>query len=90
MLHPEAYKRQDDASTIKRQDDVSTLAFLLLELLRFATKSKGGRHARCSKSKAPDIISSDVDWEISVIGLASRNWDSAFNSEGVSFGVNAA
>ena len=55
---------------------------MLLELLRFATKSKGGRHARCSKSKAPDIISSDVDWEISVIGLASRNWDSAFNSEG--------
>ena len=51
MLHPEAYKRQDDvstikrqddASTIKRQDDVSTFAILLLELLRFATKSKGG------------------------------------------------
>ena len=41
-LHPEAYKRQDDASTFKRQDDVSTLAILLLGLLRFATKSKGG------------------------------------------------
>jgi hypothetical protein len=35
MLHPEAYKRQDEASTIKRQDDASTLAIPLLELQSF-------------------------------------------------------
>jgi len=35
-------------------------AILLLELLRFAAKSKGGRHARCSKSKAHVIFDSDA------------------------------
>jgi len=44
---------------------------------------KTEEHACCSKSKAPDIFSSDVDWELSGVGLALRNWDSAYNSEGV-------
>ena len=30
------------------------------------------------------------DWEIIEVGLASHNWDSAFNSEGGYFGVIAA
>jgi len=30
------------------------------------------------------------DWEIIETGLASNNWDSAYNSEGGHFGVNAA
>ena len=30
------------------------------------------------------------DWEVGEVGLASQNWDSAFNSEGEYFGVNAA
>ena len=51
---------------------------------------KSEEHACCSKSKAPDIFSSDVDWELSGVGLALRNWDSAYNSEGGRFGVNAA
>jgi len=51
---------------------------------------KTEEHACCSKSKAPDIFSSDVDWELSGVGLALRNWDSAYNSEGGRFGVNAA
>ena len=51
---------------------------------------KSEEHACCSKSKAPDIFSSDVDWELSGVGLASRHRDSAYDSEGGRFGVNAA
>jgi len=29
------------------------------------------------------------DWEIIEVGLASHNWDSAFNSEGGYFGVES-